>query len=319
MDFRFLKAAGPTTARTVAFGSVAALAIVLAGCSSSGQQTAASGGGSAAPQAQTSAAAQGGPAQGAQGARAGIPGVFGLIAEVDGATMQVQSQSDQTAVSFTSTTAIEQIKTASAKDLAVGWCATVVSSTKSASPGTIPSKITATSVSLTKATGSSCGFGGRRMAGGQGNGQRPSGVPSNFPGGGKFPSGRASGRPGGSPSGRAANFGTFATGKITKVSGSGFVMDAMSRGANSASTPSTQAVTVTVSKSTKLTAQESAKSSAIKQGECVRANGKTDDTGAVTATSLILSSAVKGQCTEAGGFGGFGGFGGPRGGSGSNG
>lgn len=313
MEFRFPKAAGRTASRTAAFGSMAALAIVLAGCSSSGQQTAASGGGSTAPKAQSSAAAKGGVGQG------GMPGVFGLIAEIDGSTMQVQSQSDQTAVSFNSKTSIEQIKTASAKDLATGWCATVVSSTKSASPGTTPSKITATSVSLTKATGSSCGFGGGRTAGGQGTGQRPSGAPSNFPGGGKFPSGQASRRPVGSPSGRAANLGTFATGKITKVAGSGFVMDAMSRGANSTSTPSTQPVTVTVSKSTKLTMQESAKSSAIKQGECVRANGKTDDTGAVTATSLTLSSAVKGQCTETGGFGGFGGFGGQQGGSGSNG
>lgn len=305
MEFRFLKAAG----RMAAFGSIAGLAILLAGCSSSAQQATASGGGSAAPKAQPSAAAQRGFGQG------GMPGVFGLIAEVDGKTMQVQSQSEQTAVSYNSKTSIEQIKAASAKAVATGWCATVVSSDKSASPGTTPSKITATTVSLTKATGSGCRFGVGTRVGGTQDGQRPSGAPSNLPGAGKQPTAKWTGRPGGMPSGQSANLGTFASGKITKVSGYGFVMDAISHGSSN----STRSVTVTLTKSTKLTLQVSAKTSAIKQGECVRASGKTDDTGAVTATRLILSSAEKGQCTETGGFGGFRRFGGPQGGTGSNG
>lgn len=305
MEFRFQKAARAAS-RTAVVGAVAALVIMQAGCSSSGQQTTASGGGSVAPKAQSST--QAGVGQGAQGNRGGIPGVSGLIAEVDGSTMQVQSQSDQTAVSFSSKTSIEEIKAASAKDVTTGWCATVVSSTKSASPGTTPSKISATTVSLTKPSGSSCGFGGG--FGGSGR-QRPSGAPSNFPGGGSRPTAR----PSNFPSNRSANFGSVASGKITKVLESGFVMDATSRG----SSGSTQPVTVTLTKSTTVTAQDAAKASAIKAGECVRANGKTDDTGSVTATNLILSSAVKGQCTEAGGFGGSGGFGGRQGGTGSNG
>ena len=322
MEFRSLKVVGRTASRTAVVGSIAALAIVLAGCSSSSNQASPSGGGSAAAQpnggTQTNGSGQGGSAQGRFGQGGAIPGTFGLIAEVDGKTLQVQSSSDQTAVTYTSKTSIEQVKTVSAKDVAVGWCATVVSSTKQdASAGTIPSKITATSVSLTKAaSGSSCGFGGGAGgAGGTGGtgGQRPSGAPSNFPGGGNRPTARPSNLPGGSASGRAGGIGTFASGKITKVSGSSFVIDAVSRtrGSQSSSTAKTQPVTVTLTGSSKITAQQTAKASAIKEGECVRATGKTDSTGAVTATGLVLSSATKGTCTETG----FGGFGGRRGGT----
>jgi hypothetical protein len=313
MELKFLKAAGRTASRTAALGSIAALAIVLASCSSSSSQQASSGGSAAAqPNAGTQTGAPAGNGQNAAAAQ----GTFGLIAEVDGKTLQVQSSSDQTAVTYTSKTTIEQVKTVTSKDIAAGWCATVVSSTKSSSSaGTAPSKITATSVSLTKPSGSTCGgFGG--AAGGSGGGfsggQRPSGAPSNFPGGGKAASARPTNMPGGNASARA-NMGTFASGKITKVSGSSFVIDAVSRtrGSQSSSTARTQAVTVTLTGSSKITAQATAKSSAIKEGLCVRANGKTDSTGAVAATALVLSSATKGTCTETG----FGGFGGQRGGT----
>lgn len=312
MELGVLKAA----TRTAVIGSIGALAIVLAGCSSSSQQATAGG----SPAATSSAGTQGGGQAGGQGGRFGqngtgaIPGTFGLIAEVDGTTLQVQSQSEQTAVSYTSKTSIEQIKAVSSKDIAAGWCAVVVSSARqSASPGTLPSKITATTVSLTKATSSGCGFGGAPgQAGGFGGRARPSGAPTNFPG--RRPTARPTNRPGGAPNGRAGGFGTFASGRITKVSGSGFVIDAVSRVRGSQSSqpsPSTKAVTVSVSGSTKITMQQTAKSSAIKQGECVRATGKADSTGAVAATGLVLSSATNGTCTPTG----FGGFGGRRGGT----
>jgi hypothetical protein len=46
--------------------------------------------------------------------------------------------------------------------------------------------------------------------------------------------------------------------------------------------------------------------SALKVGLCATANGKTDSTGAVTATAVALSTATSAGC-EAGFGGGFGG------------
>ena len=119
MEFRSLKVVGRTASRTAVVGSIAALAIVLAGCSSSSNQASPSGGGSTAAQPNGNTQPNGG-AQGRFGQGGAIPGTFGLIAEVDGKTLQVQSSSDQTAVTYTSKTSIEQVKTVSAKDVAVG-------------------------------------------------------------------------------------------------------------------------------------------------------------------------------------------------------
>ena len=41
-----------------------------------------------------------------------------------------------------------------------------------------------------------------------------------------------------------------------------------------------------------------AKAASIKVGSCVRATGTTDDTGALTATALVLSQPVDGSCTS---------------------
>lgn len=304
MELRLPKAAVRTVPGTAVVVSIATLVILLAGCSTSGQNTATTNsGGSAFPQSQPSTDAGGARAAGP----GGMPGVFGLIAEVDGKTLQVQSSSEQTAVSYTKKTSIEQIKSATSSDIATGWCATVVSTSRSsASPASQPTKITAGTVSLTKPTGS-CGSGA-----GFGGGQRPGGGSSSRPAGGTWPTAGPSGRPSAFPSGRPDGLGLFASGKITKITGSGFVMDATSRGSDSA----TRSVTVTLTKATKLTSQQAATASAIRHGECVRASGKTDSTGAVTANRLILSAAQNGTCTETGGFGGFRGR---QGGSGSNG
>lgn len=293
-----------TVPRTAVLVSIATLVIVLAGCSTSGQNSAATTSGESAPP-------QSQPSTDTGGARAagpgGMPGVFGLIAEVDGKTLQVQSSSEQTAVSYTKKTSIEQIKSATSSDIATGWCATVVSTSRpSASPHSQWTKITAGTVSLTKPTNGSCG------SGSFGGGQRPSGGASNRPDGGTWPTARPSGRPSTFPSGHPDGLGSFASGKITKTTGSGFMMNATSRGPDS----STRSVTVTLTKATKLTSQQAATASAIQHGECVRASGKTDGTGAVTANRLILSAAQNGTCTETGGFGGFRGR---QGGRGSNG
>ncbi len=58
-------------------------------------------------------------------------------------------------------------------------------------------------------------------------------------------------------------------------------------------------MTVTYTSATAFLATKKATASAIKVGGCVRALGRADDTGAITATSLALSPAVSGSCTSA--------------------
>jgi hypothetical protein len=87
------------------------------------------------------------------------------------------------------------------------------------------------------------------------------------------------------------------SGKISKVSGSTFVIKATGRGSQK-----TTAVSVTVTSKTDYTVTKTAKASAIKTGNCVSAFGTSDDTGAVTATRMSLSKADNGTCSN--GFGG---------------
>ena len=54
---------------------------------------------------------------------------------------------------------------------------------------------------------------------------------------------------------------------------------------------------VTYAEDTTFLTTKSAKASSIKVGACVRAAGKTDDTGKLTATSLVLSQPVDGSCS----------------------
>jgi hypothetical protein len=69
------------------------------------------------------------------------------------------------------------------------------------------------------------------------------------------------------------------------------------RGASSEKT----SVTVTLSGDTAYTRQTKAGTTAIATGKCVFATGKTDSTGAVTASALRLSAPVDGSCAFGGG------------------
>ncbi|QDP95044.1 hypothetical protein FOE78_03150 [Microlunatus elymi] len=281
--------------------------IMVVGCSSGSDPS--GGTAQAAPQGGSSSTAgpAGGNSQGGQNAR---PGVSGLIADLNGKTLQVQSESSQTSVTYTGKTKISKTTSATAADLAKGLCATVRSDGGSGSQS-LPSSMTASSVTLTAADNGSCSAG----FGGMGSGDRPNGAPSGMPSGrpgqgsgqGR-PGGFPSGRPSGMPSGAAGRMGTIAGGKITQVDGSTFVIRAHQRASSSSST--TSDVTVTLGKDTDLTITKTAGASAVKKNECVSAFGKSDDTGAVTATTMTLSASKNGQCTIS--FGGFGGMPGQR-------
>ena len=69
-------------------------------------------------------------------------------------------------------------------------------------------------------------------------------------------------------------------------------------------------VTVDYTSSTLFTSLTAASASAVKVGVCVTAQGRTDDTGALTARAIAVSAPTNGTCQS--GFGGRG-FGGGRG------
>lgn len=296
--------------------------LALSACGSSSPTTAVAGqpAGNAGYAGGQTAGQTGGQAGGGTGFGAGrFPGTIGTIAEVDGKTLQVQNQSTgQVAVTWSGSTSITAEVTASLADVKVGSCVSVMpvrsaSGTAGASgAGTTPAAtsgpVAAGEVRITQATNGSCvsGFGGgagRRFRG-TGSGAAPSGAPSSLP------SAAANGMPSGAPggfAGRTGGFGFGASGKVTAVTAKGFTVAARSFDPSDPSaTPSTHAVQVTVSGSTTYTTSKKATGSALKVGKCVTATGKSNDTGAVTASRIQVSDPVDGSC-------GFGGFGGSRG------
>ncbi|MFC4242094.1 DUF5666 domain-containing protein [Gryllotalpicola reticulitermitis] len=281
-----------TAAGALAVGA----ALVLSGCSSHASASASGTTKSSAP-----AQGQSGGAGGAQGGAGN--GTIGQIAAISGSTLQVQSSSDQTAVNYTSSTALTQTVSVALSAVKVGECVTATTASaagSTSSPSPSSSSGAVTSVSITQPSNGSCtgGFGGRGGA----SGTRPTNRPS------FNPSDRPSNRPSGSRGGfGGGNFVLPTSGKVTAVSGSTITVDALDF-----QTQKTSAKTVTVGSSTKYTESESATSSALTVGKCVVARGSSDDSGNVTATSIAISAPVNGSCTT--GFGGRGGFGGRNGG-----
>ncbi len=77
---------------------------------------------SAAPAASPSAEAT---PRGGRSQQARMNGTYGLIADISGATLQVQGQSGQTAVTYTDATSITQQKAGTTADLVAGACVTI--------------------------------------------------------------------------------------------------------------------------------------------------------------------------------------------------
>lgn len=269
----------------IGLGVVAAGA-VLAACSSGS-----SGKPSTSPAAATPSASP--SRSGGAGFRG--PAASGIIAEVSSGSIEVQSSSaGQVTVTYTAKTAISDTASTSLSAVKVGSCMLAAAQPPSSSSSSSPStSFTAATVFVSPAAGGKCqvagGFGGGRGPGGTGT---PRSFPSGFPSG--FPTGA---RPSGARS-RGA-FGNFerADGKVTAISGSTITV--------SGTNPRTHATTtysVTVNASTKYTQTLTATARALTVGKCAAANGKTNDTGAVAATSIRITPAVNGTCDT--GFGG---------------
>lgn len=221
------------------------------------------------------------------------PGANGKIASVAGSTMQVQSDSAQTEVTYASSTAFTQTKSLALSSVAVGDCVT-------ANGEASGNSVTATVVNVSAPVNGECeaGFPGGR---GDGGGGRPTGMPTDFPGGGTPPSGFPSGGPGGAG---GAGF-TMASGKVTSVTAGGLVVSGQLVTMGSGQPSSTSGdVTVTLASDGQVMKEVSATSSAIAVGQCARAIGEADDKGAIAATSINISAPANGECRSFGGFGG---------------
>ncbi len=264
-----------TAASALAVGAV----LALAGCGSSTPSSAST------PKATSSAPArQGGFGGGAGGAAGG--GTSGQIAAVNGQTLQVQDNSSQTAVTYSSSTTISKTASVALSDVTVGSCVTAVSAPSSSSSS---ASAAATTVAISQPVNGSCSTGFGRASG-----ARPSGAPT------ARPSFRPTNRPSNRPSGGfgGGSFTAPTTGQVTAVSGTTITVDALDF-----QTQKTASKTVTVDSSTKYTEEQAATASAITVGECVTARGQADDTGTVAATALTVSDPVNGSCSTGFGFG----------------
>ncbi|QGN57974.1 hypothetical protein [Nostocoides sp. HKS02] len=265
---------------------VGAAALLLAAC----------GGGSAGASGATTSAPSATTGQGGGRFGGGVfPGASGLVAAVDGTTLQVQGGGTQTAVTWTASTRFTSQVPAKLSDVRVGSCVMVRSSNTGATPQ--PPTVQAVSVAISPSVAGTCDAGAAR-----GGRARPSGSPSGQPTG--------TGRPGG-----ARGFGGFggAFGIVKSVSGTSFTVDATtarrSAATATATPPAVRTVQVTTTSATTYTKTIAATAKAAAVGTCVVALGKADDTGAISATSVTVRPAVNGACAGVGGRG----FGGPAG------
>jgi hypothetical protein len=291
-----------TVNRMAAAAAVCSTVLFVSAC---GGGTPATG---ALPSSPTTAPSGGDARSGAGSGTRGFPGATGLLAQVDGTTLQVQDTNAQTAVTYSPATTFTETVAAGLSGVVVGVCvqarsARTASGTGGATTPTAPSAnegpIAAASVEISPAVNGGCSaLGGLRTPGARppgapGDAPRPSGTPT---------SGRTRGQGGGGNGLGGNGFGGLgAFGKVTAVSGASFTIES-SRPQNSTATgdvPTTR--TVTTSSATTYTRTRAANAKALAVGLCVTALGKADDTGSIAATSIALRPAENGSCSS--GFG----------------
>ena len=277
-------------------------------------------GGTSAPATTAAAATTAASGSGAGGART-FPGATGLLAQIDGTTLQVQGATSQTAVTYSASTTFTNTVAAKISDVVVGVCVQARSARAAAGapPTTAPSStsgpIVASTVEISAAVNGKCSAaGGLRTGGAQPPGA--AGQPTGAAGAPNPGRARGAGR-GGSGAGGFGGLGAF--GKVTAISATGFTIDSIRPTSGTATTAVPTTETVQTPAGTKYTQTGAANAKALVIGLCVTALGKADDTGSIAATSIILQQAVNGSCSSGfgGGFGGQGAGGGsaPTGGS----
>jgi hypothetical protein len=282
--------------------ALAGVGLVVLGVAACGGST----GNSATPAATIASPAAPGSSPSPSASQAAFPGVVGTAAAVSGSSLEVQNPtSGQVTVTFTASTPITETVTATAKDVTVGSCVTVVGKPSAAGSATGP--VTATTVTISAPVKGNC-VGGAGFGGGFGGFGRGGGGA----GGSATPRPSFSARP--RPTGSRGAFGNGAfggaNGKVTSVSATGFVVQARGRTAGAAGTAGTNiSVTVLINSASKYLQTVTAKPSALKVGQCITALGTPNSIGAVAARSIRVSQPGPSGCVS--GFGGRGGFGRP--------
>lgn len=184
---------------------------------------------------------------------AGRGGATGMVAAVTASDVQVQNpQVGQVRVTFTPSTTFIKAVAATAEDLLIGSCALAMGTPQPA--GAAAGPLPATSVLISPPTED-----GGCPAGGFGGPSR------------------------GAHRGRGAT----ASGRITSVSGSSFVIG-LSASNTARSVTTTQATTFTKTATTD--------KSALAVGQCMTAVGPSDDTGTVAATSISIHQPGPNGC-----------------------
>lgn len=231
-----------------------------------------------------------------------FPGATGEVAAITGSSMEVQNpESGQVTVSWTGSTVFTRTATVAESSVAVGDC---VSATGSTTGGTLA----ATTVTISPPDSS----GACNRPGALGR------APARFSRGGGSPPGSTPKRT--LPAG-AADFG-FAGGKVTSVAPTSLVIFGFSlsgfagrgRGSTGSTAPTSvpaTTVTVDVNSSTRYSETQAASSADLAIDDCVTATGTADDTGAITARTIRITSMGPGGCTAGFGRGAFAGDGGP--------
>ncbi len=286
-----------TLTRIAAAATVCGAVLFVSAC---GGTTPASGVPVGAP---TTAAAGGAPNNGAGGAGRAFPGATGLLAQIDGATLQVQSTDTQTAVTYSASTKFTNTVAARLSDVVVGVCvqareARLPSGPGGAAPTAAPTAdtgpIAAASVEITPAVNGVCSaLGGARTPGARPFGGTADATP---PAGTPNPNRTRGSGVGGNGFG---GFGAF--GKVAAVNGASFTVESAAPQAGSATAGAPTAQTVDTSAATTYTRTVTANAKALVVGLCVTALGKTSDTGSIAATSIALRPAQNGSCSS--GFG----------------
>ena len=232
---------------------------------------------------------QGGPQTQQQGGPNGtFPGANGKVAAVADSTAQVQGMNGQVAVTWTGSTTFTKEVVAALSDVKVGDCV-FVGSDQHSSGSTPPTEVTATTVRIMSKTNGSCSPEARGPGGGPGAAPRGS-----SDGGPELNGTPPSGAPDGAGPTRIGGFGG-AAGEVTAVSASGFTVASMLPNSGS-SGGGTASVSVAVGSGTTYTTTAKGAAPDVKVGVCVAATGTTDDTGAVTASTIAVSQPQDGQC-----------------------
>jgi hypothetical protein len=280
-----------TSRRTLSAAALIPLSLVLAACGAANATTSTSS--SAAAGSGQNAAPAGNPGGGQGGA--GFPGASGLIAAASKDTLQVQSATAQTTVTYAASTKFSKVVPGT---IAVGDCVTV-----SGTPATgSTSALTATTVRIqAKVNGACPAFGGNGRGGFGGGNGGGSGAPGST---------GANPQSSGAPSGGTRPAGSFAnaTGSVTSVTGSTVVVNGVlreGRPAAGAAAPTAAPITVTLASTTTVTTTVAATSAAAVVGQCASALGTANTQGAIAATSITISTPGANGCRT--GFGRFGG------------